>query len=219
MSSMRINKLIIDSTNSVTHLCDLGAHWGTDKSPYNTNGALHKHPYTAVYDFLFSSVRFNSINIAEIGILDNKSMKCWRDYFPKAHLYGFEWFDDKIQHAKRDNLHDTFYYKMNVEDENSIKNALESAGKMYNIVIEDSTHKFEDQIRVANVIYKYILPGGIFVIEDIFRNFDEKFYEDELDSLGMYFHSATFVQTEHVKRWSPGWDNDKLLILHRNEAS
>jgi len=215
---MQINKIVIDSTDSTTYLCLLGSHWGTDKSPYNIDKGLHKHPYTAVYDFLFSSMRYNEINVAEIGILDNKSMRCWRDYFPKAHLCGFEWFDDRLNAAKLARQPNTSYYKMNVEDEESIRKAFELAGKQYNIIIEDSTHKFEDQIRVAHIAYKYMLPGCVFVIEDVFRNASESLYETHLDSLSKYFSSATFVVTEHALRWSPGWDNDKLLILHRNDV-
>ena len=215
---MQINKLVIDSSGSTTNLCLLGAHWNTDKSPYNVDPALHKHPYTAIYDFLFSSLRYDEMNIAEIGILDNKSMRCWREYFSKAHLYGFEWFDGRLNSAKSDNLNNTSYYKMNVEDQASIEQAFNSVGKAYKIIVEDSTHKFEDQIRVANIAYKHLLPGGILVIEDVFRNADESLYEKHLDGISKYFSSATFVMAEHALRWSPGWDNDKLLVLHRNDV-
>ena len=39
---MKINKLIIDTTNSRTELCDLGVKYPTDKSPYN-NDSKNKH--------------------------------------------------------------------------------------------------------------------------------------------------------------------------------
>ena len=52
---MRIEKLVIDSTESVTDLCRLGVKHPTDKSPYNESSSLHKHPYTAVYNLLFST--------------------------------------------------------------------------------------------------------------------------------------------------------------------
>ena len=57
---MIINRITIDSTNSITDLCRLGAKYPTDKSPYNGSG--HRHPYTSVYDFLFSSVRYKKLN-------------------------------------------------------------------------------------------------------------------------------------------------------------
>ena len=180
---------------------------------------LHKHPYTAVYDFIFSNIRYQNLNIAEIGILDNKSIICWRNYFPNANIFGYEWFDDKIERAKLMNLPNTFYYKMNVLEKLSIENAFSLSGKMYDIIIEDSTHVFEDQIRLVDVAYKYLKPGGILIVEDIFRSADESLYIKELHHLSEYFSSVMFINTEHEKKWSPGWNNDKLLILYRNNVS
>jgi hypothetical protein len=197
----------IDSTGVTTDLCKLGAKYGTDKSPYNTDSNLHKHPYTAVYQMLFAPFRHKKINFAEIGILENKSMQMWREYFTKATLYGFEWFDDKINKAVNDGLPNTHYHKMNVQDEASIHKAFNEAGKKYDILIEDSTHKIEDQIRVVNIAHKYMNKGGILIIEDIFRNQDESAYSFE------QYESMLFVTTDHYNRYSPGWDNDKLCIL------
>ena len=50
----RINKLTIDSTFSKTELCNLGKDFPTDKSPYSEK--KHRHPFTAVYDLLFSNI-------------------------------------------------------------------------------------------------------------------------------------------------------------------
>lgn len=212
---MKINKITIDSTNSITDLCTLGAKHGTDKSPYNTDPGLHKHSYTAVYDFLFSSIRNTSVTIAEIGILKNKSMQCWREYFPKAELHGFEFFESEIQHAKMDGLKNTNYHFINIKEEHSINKSLKEAMKMYNIVIEDSTHVFEDQIRFINCIHKYMYPGAILIIEDIFKAADEELYKKELKHLENEFYGATFIETNHVNNFSPGWNNDKLLILFK----
>lgn len=210
---MKINKLIIDSTHSETDLCRLGALYGTDKSPYNTDGGLHKHSYTAVYDFLFASKRYDELKIAEIGILKNKSMLCWREYFPNAMLYGFEFFESEIDNAKKDGLSDTKYFSMNIKDEASIKSSLRNATTVYNIVIEDSTHVFEDQIRFINVVHPYILPGGMLIIEDIFKSANESLYAKSLDHLSDVFYSVTFIEANHKNNFSPGWDNDKLLLL------
>jgi hypothetical protein len=216
---MKINRLVVDSTDSITDLCALGIAYGTDKSPYNLVQGLHKHPYTAVYDLLFSNIRYNELNIAEIGILDNASMNCWRRYFPNSNLFGYEFDEQRIQNAKDQDLSNTKYYRIDVKSESSIEKSFSISGKRYNVLIEDSTHVFEDQIRVINIAYKYMKPGGIMVVEDIFRNEDEKRYEKSLEHLSKYFSSATFIITEHEKKFSPGWDNDKLLILFRNNVS
>lgn len=215
---MQISKIIIESSDARTDLCRLGKTFGTDKSPYNTDPSLHKHPYTAVYDFIFGPLRYKELTIGEIGILDNKSMMCWRSYFPHARLVGYEFDHVRLGKASNDGLGNTEYYYMNVKDKDSIETGFNAADTKFDIIIEDSTHEFADQIRVARVATKFLKPGGILVIEDIFRHASEQQYAEQLDEISAYYSSATFVVTEHKLKHSPGWDNDKLLILYRNEV-
>jgi hypothetical protein len=218
---MRINSITIDSSKSKTDLCELGSKYPTDKSPYATenyntpNGSGHRHPYTSVYNFIFSTLRYQKIKLAEIGILDNMSMTCWREYFPNAELFGFEFNQKYIESAEKSNLPNTTYDYINVRDVNSIINCLEKHGK-FDIIIDDSTHVFEDQIRFCNIAYKHLNEGGILIIEDIFRSKSEEKYEEGLKEISKYFSTMKFVLTEHELLYSPGWDNDKLLILFRN---
>ena len=60
-------------------------------------------------------------------------------------------------------------------------------------------------------------PGGILIIEDIFRNESETRYLESLQSVKDYYSDIFFIETEHSLKQSPGWDNDKLLILYRND--
>jgi len=211
---MRIEKLVVDSTESTTDLCRLGVKHPTDKSPYNESDSLHKHPYTAVYNLLFSYMRYNPIVLGEIGILDNMSMLCWREYFPNATLYGYEYSEMRLQKALSDKLSNTVYSKMDVKDVESIQEGLQST--MFDIIIEDSTHEFNDQIRFANIAYKHIKPGGFLIIEDVFREESEQRYVEALRETSKYYSSMTFIVTEHKNKHSPGWNNDKLLVLNRN---
>ena len=211
---MKINSITIDSTNSVTDLCLLGVKYPTDKSPYNPDDTLHKHAYTSIYNLLFSNLRYKDIKLGELGILDNNSMLSWREFFPNAKLYGFEWFDERLDKAIKDNI-DCTYIKMNVKDINSISDGLSGAGSKFDILIDDSTHLFEDQIKFVNEAYKHLNPGGILIIEDIFINANE---EDYFKAINLeHFSSATFIFANHNLKNSLGWNNDKLLVLHKND--
>lgn len=218
-----INKLIIDSTSSRTDLCELGVKYPTDKSPYNNENLLthtvsvrHRHPYTSVYNLIFSSLRFKKIKISEIGILDSMSMQCWREYFPNAELFGFDYDEKFLSQGKNLGLENTIYEYINVKSIESVENSLSKYGK-YDIIIEDSTHEFDDQIRVCKIAHKYLNTGGILIIEDIFRNSDEHKYLENLQEVLEYYSTITFIITEHKLKYSPNWDNDKLLILIRND--
>ena len=123
-------------------------------------------------------------------------------------LYGFEWFDERLDKAKNDNI-DCTYIKMNVKDINSIVDGLSVA--TFDILIEDSTHLFEDQIRFINEAHKHLNTDGILIVEDIFINANEEDYANAIDN----FSSATFIFANHNLKNSLGWNNDKLLVLHK----
>lgn len=211
------NTLVIDSSNSRTELCELGAKYGTDKSPYNTTSeSVHKHPYTAVYNAIFSPLKYKQINLGEMGILNNRSMKCWREYFPNANLYGWDIIQELLFNAINDNLRNTKYDFMNIFDVGSIETALSNAGCMFDILIDDTTHQFEDQVRIASVVHKYLSPGAVFIIEDVYRHIPEEDFKSALQPIEKYYHNITFVMTEHAEKVSTGWDNDRLIIFNRN---
>jgi SAM-dependent methyltransferase len=212
-----INKLIIDSTFSRTALCDLGVKYPTDKSPYNVGSSSgHRHAYTAVYDLLFSSWRNLPITLGEIGIEGNYSMMCWREYFPEASLVGWEYHPYKITKALDDMLDRTQYFFMDVTSEASISEGFSKPNCMFDIIIDDSTHNFEDQIRILKHVHRFIKPGGYFIIEDIFKSRPEGDYAAALEPLFKYYQSAVFVEADHENKDSGVWNNDKLLILVRN---
>jgi hypothetical protein len=194
----------------------------TDKSPYNIenyvteHGSGHSHPYTAVYDMLFSQIRHRPIKFAELGILDSMSMLMWRDYFPNATLFGYDNSSYFLQKCESLKIPNCFLSEMDVLNESSIEEGLSKYGK-FDIILEDTTHQFEDQIRVCEIAHRHLNPGGILIIEDIFRSTDESRYGERLEKIAKYYSSIFFVKTEHLNRYSPGWDNDKLLILIRNE--
>ena len=161
------DKFFIDSSLSNTQLCYFGKKYPTNKSPLNENG--HRSSFTGIYTLLFSSLKNKKINIAEIGIEKNNSTKVWRNYFEKAKIYTFEFDKKKILKAKKDRLRNTFYFEVDVTNRERIRNSFKKTKNMFDIVIDDSTHIFEDQINIVKETYKFLKKDGILVIEDIYK--------------------------------------------------
>lgn len=219
----KFNKVVFDSSDSITEFCNLGALYPTDKSPYNRGRGLDgvaydKHSYTALYDFIFSPLKYKNINIGELGIDRNNSMIAWRKYFPNATLYGWDLTEDSIQNALKDELENTHYDFMDVRDEQSIIDGLSKPGVKYDILIDDSTHTYEDYIRIVNVAHKFMNIGGILIVEDIRKHILEEDFLRDLPNVRKYFNSITFVETYH-KLQGANHNNDKLLFLIRNDVN
>jgi len=212
------NRISIDSSLSETKLCKLGNKYQTNKSSINIDG--HRSGYTSFFTLLFSSLRDKKINIAEIGIEKNGSIKLWREYFKKASIYGFEYDKKKIKIAKSENLKKTNFYEINVHDKNSIFSAFSKTKVKFDIIIDDSTHLFDDQIRVIENSFKFLKTNGIMIIEDIYRlrnDYQEHKYYNKLARVKKYFHEIFFIDTKHVNNFTASWHNEKILLLLRND--
>ncbi len=209
----------INYGNTITDLCNIGKKYDTDKSSQRINitNERHCHPYTIFYDTLFSNKKNDYINIAELGILEGSSLLMWQEYFTNANIYGFDYDYNYINNFKNKYNNDriTLNY-INVKDENNIKNVFNDIcldNLLYDIIIEDTTHLFNDQINVILNTYNYLKPGGIMIIEDIFKAYNENDYLTKLLPILNEFQDYYFITMDHVNKYSLGWDNDKLLVL------
>jgi len=213
--------LNIDYKSQKTILCDIGKKYDTDKSSQreNVTDYRHCHPYTLFYDSLFTSKKNENVTIAELGILNGSSLRMWQEYFPNAKIYGFENNYDLISDFKNNyNNERIALHYVDVKIKTSIELAFSNINQMYDIIIEDTTHEFEDQIRTIESVYSYLKPGGVLIIEDIFKRYNEKDYIERLSPILKHFQSYYFVSLEHKNRVSTGWDNDKLFVLIKNGA-
>jgi len=209
----KIQSITVDSTAAETHLCMLGSNYKTDKSPYNDVG--HRHPYTAVYSLFFSRFRFQPVRFVEIGIAGGNSILLWRTYFTHkdTHIFGFDRDKNFLQNTLNFGLPGVSVGEMDVYEEDSIRKGLEATGGNLDVLLDDSSHGLVDQIRIIKQGLPFVKPGGLIVIEDIFRDTPEEKYEEALADVLDQFSLAMFVTTEHERRYSPGWNNDKLLFL------
>jgi len=191
----------------------LGKAVGTDKSPYN--GAGHRHPYTAVYSMLFSPLKNKPIRFAEIGVAGGASAILWELFFAHrdAELCMFDRDQNFLDNARQLVGGRFTFGLMDVSEDGGVSKAL--GEDKYDVIIDDSSHDFYHQIRIIKEAWPRLKFGGTLVIEDIFRNEDEEKYVKHLADTTILKDAAAayFVLCEHKNKWSPGWDNDKLLVL------
>ena len=215
-----LKSLNIDYKKNSSYLCELGKKYDTDKSSQRNNitDYNHSHPYTLLYDSLFKNRKDENIIIAELGILNGSSLLMWKEYFKNGLIYGFDNNKDFINKFKQEYESDKiFLYELDINNKNNIINTFNNLDILFDIIIDDTTHQFEDQIRIIENIYKYLKPGGILIIEDIFRSYNENDYIDRLKPiLEQHFQDYYFIDLEHINRNSLGWDNDKLFVLIKN---
>ena len=215
-----IQRLVIDSSDAMTELCFLGNVAGTDKSPcMDPKGRVrHRHAYTAVYTMLFSPLKFKPIHFAEIGVAGGHSALLWEMYFknPETVIHMFDRDENFLAHgAELVDSRSVNFSLMDVGVDGDVTRALKASNPIakYDVIIDDSSHEHAHQIRIIKEAFPLLAQGGILIVEDIFRSTPEEDYTKHLGAILDECSAAYFVMCEHKDRWSPGWDNDKLLVL------
>ena len=209
-----IPRITIDSSHAHTELCFLGSAANTDKSPYNTVG--HRHPYTAVYNILLSPYKNRPVQFAEIGVAGGASVVMWDMYFRHANakIHMFDRDNNFLEHGRGLVGNRCNFSLIDVSVDGDVVRALKASHSgEYDVIIDDSSHEHGHQIRIIKEAFPLLKQGGLLIVEDIFRSTAEDEYTREIKDILDLCSAYYFVMCEHKDRWSPGWDNDKLLIL------
>ena len=212
-----MNSITIDSTNCRTSLCRICADSGTDKSPYTLHG--HRHPYTAPYSLFFEPLKHRPIKFCEIGVFRGASLVAWRQFFTKARIFGYDRDEPNLHQIASLGLPGTSLGVMDASQEPDIKAKLETAtqdGELFDVILDDASHDPPDQCAVIRTALPYLKQGGLLIVEDIFRERSIELYEKVLKEVEPLISFHTFIVCDHALRYSPGWNNDKLLVFVKN---
>lgn len=217
-----IPSIKIDYKDSVTDLCLLAKKYNIDKSSQRENpgpnDSNHCHPYSLLYSALFRKVKDTPMNFCEIGIAEGRSLLMWNEYLTNSQIYGFEFFEKWLNNwsTNHSDISRVKVAAMDVRDDTQIIAPFAAAGVMYDCIIDDSSHMFYDMIRIINCSIQFLKPGGMIIIEDIRKPFDEAWFYESLKPVLSLFQKVFFVDLDHARRNSGVVNNDKVLVLIKN---
>lgn len=137
----------------------------------NTDKSSKVHGFLDHYDYLFSSRRDDISSILEVGVGSGSSLRLWEKYFPNAKI------------AAIDNNYNTLKFSSDrseifISDQSDIMritNFLRQKEE-FNIIIDDGSHVWGDQITFFKTAFPYLSRGGFFIIENIDTSY-EKYVE------------------------------------------
>lgn len=142
-------------------LKEIGLRTKTDK--------ISLHNYHVVYERHFGPLRLEPITLLEIGVLDGASLRMWEEYFTCAKIYGI----DIDPRCKQYETRRSKVFIGNQKDPYFLNKMLRTIGNP-DIVIDDGGHKMDEQQLSFKLLFPYIKPGGVYVIEDLETSYYEK---------------------------------------------
>ncbi len=134
----------------------LAKKYGTDRHPGS------KHSYTPYYSDLFSNERKSIKKVLEIGVGEGPGLRMWRDFFPNAMIYGAEIDDKRIFKDNRIEV-----IKCDHSSEKNLRELIKKTGADLDFVVEDGSHKPEDQILTCLTLMPLLKDDVIYIIEDV----------------------------------------------------
>lgn len=203
----------IKNINSNKKLSTLMNLYGSDKG-----GRNNVHNYADFYSTIFDKKRLLVKNFLEIGLGTNDinlpsnmgkqgiplaSLRAWRDYFPKANIFGAD-IDKKI--LKNEKRIKTFF--VDQTKKKTIDLLFKKIKiKQFDVILEDGLHEFNANINFFENSIKYLSKKGIYIIEDVYYKDQEKFikYFNKLE------YKFSIVDIYHPKNIS----NNSIVLVQK----
>lgn len=153
-------------------------------------GAIY-HNYLDIYEKYFSKYRTSLENFLEIGLWEGESIRMWREYFTSGNLVGADILD--LSHIQ---LSNTQIHVCDQSDRNQLNELIKKTYTEFDIIIDDGGHMMHQQQITLGTMFKYLKPGGIFVIEDLHTSGNPVYTRDgDTDTLQMLHN---FNQTGNI---------------------
>jgi hypothetical protein len=164
--------------------------YGSDKSMISYQSW---HNYTTYYHALFDPVKYNVLRIFELGLGTNNialpsnmgingrpgaSLRGWRDFFPKADVYGAD-IDRDILFTE-DRIKTYYCDQLSTQDVSTLWKEPELLEE-FDIIVDDGLHTLPANWHFFEHSIHKIKIGGVYIIEDILSrlisSYNELFHE------------------------------------------
>ena len=147
---------------------------------YQTDKWTDHYYVQDLYEPLFEQFQNKKVNVLEIGVWNGESMKLWHDYFVNAkNIVGIDIFVrssfKEVSGWLKD--YDVKLHKFNShKDLDKLKEFSETYQDGFDIIIDDGSHWYENQINTYKKFKNLMNPGGVYIIEDISFEREESVY-------------------------------------------
>ena len=126
------------------------------------------------YELEFSKYQNKKINFLEIGIMSGGCFLLWKEYFKKANkLVGVD-CTDRFLHLECKKIEGVEFIFDNAYDSEFSKTL-----PTFDIIIDDGSHVFEDQIKFLELYLPKLRSGGVLIVEDVAK---EEYFETFIET-------------------------------------
>jgi demethylmacrocin O-methyltransferase len=189
---------------------------------YRTDKALGHH-YMPHYQFHFSHLKYEKINLLEIGAggyekprVGGRSLRMWKKYFPCGSIYAIDIHDKSALEENRIRI-----FRGSQTDSGFLEDVFREMGRI-DIIIDDGSHRNEHVIESFKLLFPKLNDGGIYVVEDTQTSYWKDFGGDSDDlnnpATTMNFFKSLTDSLNHQEfirpGYKPGYFEQKIISMH-----
>lgn len=123
--------------------------------------------YLRHYGEILAEFKSADINVLELGVALGASLSMWLRYFDKATIIGVD-IDEKCAKFSRGRA----IVKIGSQDDPVLMDSIASEYPL-SLVIDDGSHIAYHIIKSFNLLFPRVLPGGVYIIEDLMFHFGD----------------------------------------------
>lgn len=156
------------------------------------------HTYIDEYQRLLEPYRKNS-TVLEIGLFMGESLRMWEEFFIDSDIIGMDISSTHLINLIEEKTHNIIIGDATKEE------ILDSiSDKMFDVIIDDGSHRLQDQIKTFNIFKNRMKSNGIYIIEDVSNINGVK------DIFSSLHNNIEVIDNRHIKN-----RNDDVLIIYK----
>ena len=142
---------------------------------YGTDKRAALHGYTCTYHRHLAPLRERVATVLELGIHKGASLLMWKEYFPQAVVHGLDiagaprGLNGKVGRTR------IICHRGNQIHKKVTDAIADACGGTIDIVVDDASHRDEDQKRSFLNLWPRVTPGGYYIVEDVCCNYWDSF--------------------------------------------
>lgn len=144
----------------------LARKYNTDKKIPDGKPTVFGSPGLGYSKYYYKELKSRKIkSMIEIGVAFGSSIKMWDEFFNnKCKIIGIDKFENSFKRSELENNN----VRILIGDQGD-RNFLEQnlSENRYDLVIDDGSHKYNDQMASFLQIFPYVSYGGLYVVEDL----------------------------------------------------
>lgn len=153
-------------------LDELANLYQTDKGSGYRGASRHGYAVSYDTDKCLATLRDKPIRLLEVGVNMEgtegvHSLKMWLDYFSQAEIYAFDILNLANHPIIKDNQRIHFYRGDQGQRSDLVKMYEFFGSDLFDVILEDGSHKENHQMISFGVLFKFVKPGGLYILEDM----------------------------------------------------